>query len=49
MGHTESNVTVIWEKSNDFLSPGDFASVAINDVSPSTLYGTCLSVPKVAE
>ncbi len=45
MGHTDSNVTVVWEKSEVPRAPGDFVSVMINDASPSTLYGTLLSSP----
>jgi tRNA-2-methylthio-N6-dimethylallyladenosine synthase len=39
MGHTEANVTVVWPKSHFVRSPGDFASVFIQDATPSTLYG----------
>lgn len=40
MGHTEANVTVVWPKDDLMRSPGDFASVLIQDATPSTLYGT---------
>jgi tRNA-2-methylthio-N6-dimethylallyladenosine synthase len=39
MGHTEANVTVVWPKGDLMRSPGDFASVFIQDATPSTLYG----------
>jgi len=39
MGHTEANVTVVWPKGDLIRSPGDFASVFIQDATPSTLYG----------
>ena len=39
MGHTEANVTVVWPKDDLVRSPGDFASVFIQDATPSTLYG----------
>jgi len=39
MGHTEANVTVVWPKDDLMRSPGDFASVFIQDATPSTLYG----------
>ena len=39
MGHTEANVTVVWPKDDCIRSPGDFASVFIQDATPSTLYG----------
>ncbi len=39
MGHSQSNVTVVWPKDDSPLQPGDLVSVQILDVSPSTLYG----------
>ena len=40
MGHTESNVTVVWEKSATRLKPGDLVSILVKDGSASTLYGS---------
>ena len=40
MGHTDSNVTVVWPKDDLTRVPGDFASISIQDATPSTLYGT---------
>ena len=39
MGHTEANVTVVWPKDDLMRAPGDFASISIQDATPSTLYG----------
>ena len=39
MGHTESNVTVVWPKTDRSGMPGDLVSIAIQDATPSTLYG----------
>ena len=45
MGHTESNITVVWEKSDHNLQPGDLVSIQIQDASASTLFGQRVSVP----
>ena len=39
MGHTESNITVVWDKSLQASHPGEFLPVLIEDVSASTLFG----------
>ena len=39
MGHTESNVTVVWDKPELLAKPGDFATVKVTDASASTLFG----------
>jgi tRNA-2-methylthio-N6-dimethylallyladenosine synthase len=39
MGHSESNVTVVWDKGLASLSPGDLVSIEVKDSSPSTLFG----------
>ncbi len=39
MGHTESNVTVVWPKNGHPGLPGDLVSISIQDATPSTLYG----------
>ncbi len=49
MGHTESNVTAVWEKARMPVSPGDLISLEVYDASPSTLYGTPLPRQKVFE
>lgn len=49
MGHTESNVTAVWEKSSMPVSPGDLISLEVYDASPSTLYGTPLPRQKAFE
>ena len=43
MGHTESNVTVVWEKNHTATQPGDFVSIQVTDATASTLYGTPVS------
>lgn len=43
MGHSESNVTVVWDKSDHPHRPGDLVSVMVDDASPSTLFGHVLS------
>ena len=43
MGHTESNVTVVWPKNALPASPGDLVSVLVQDATPSTLYGIASS------
>ena len=39
MGHTESNITVVWEKAVRLVQPGDLVSIHVEDGSASTLYG----------
>ena len=39
MGHSERNVTVVWDKQDSFTAPGHLVSVAVTDASPSTLFG----------
>ena len=43
MGHTERNVTVVWEKVAAPLTPGDLVAIKVEDASPSTLFGTPVS------
>lgn len=40
MGHTDSNVTVVWDKSAAPLAVGDRATIRVDDASASTLFGT---------
>jgi len=40
MGHTESNVTVVWDKDALPLSLGDRITIRVEDASASTLFGT---------
>lgn len=40
MGHTESNVTVVWDKDALPLSFGDRITIKVEDASASTLFGT---------
>ncbi len=40
MGHTESNVTVVWGKDALPLSLGDRITIKVEDASASTLFGT---------
>ena len=42
MGHSESNVTVVWSKSLAPLFPGELVSIAVTDSSPSTLFGSAV-------
>ena len=42
MGHTESNVTVVWNKQYIQNKPGDLVTVKVTDVSASTLFGECV-------
>ena len=46
MGHTESNVTVVWYKDATPLALGDRVTVRVEDASASTLFGT--PVPSLA-
>ena len=46
MGHTESNVTVVWDKDALPLSLGDRITIRVEDASASTLFGT--PVPSLA-
>ena len=39
MGHTDSNVTVVWDKSAAPLALGDRATIRVDDASASTLFG----------
>jgi hypothetical protein len=41
MGHTESNVTVVWNKQYNQNQPGDLVAVTVKDASASTLFGKC--------
>ncbi len=45
MGHTESNVTVVWAKQESLVQPGDLVSVTVTDVSASTLFGMGVMSP----
>lgn len=45
MGHSESNVTVVWDKEEILAHPGDLVSLTIKDVSSSTLFGACVPTP----
>ena len=42
MGHTESNVTVVWNKKHAPNQPGDLVTVTVTDASASTLFGECV-------
>ena len=46
MGHTESNVTVVWDKDATPLALGDRVTVKVEDASASTLFGS--PVPSLA-
>ena len=43
MGHTESNVTVVWDKDATPLALGDRVMIRVEDASASTLFGTPVS------
>lgn len=43
MGHTDSNVTVVWDKAAVPLALGDRATIKVEDASASTLFGTPVS------
>ena len=45
MGHTESNVTVVWKKQEPWLQLGDLVSVTVMDASASTLFGVDVTSP----
>ncbi len=45
MGHTESNVTVVWNKPDSFAQPGNLVPVAVAEASASTLFGTRVASP----
>ena len=40
MGHTERNVTVVWDKAALPLTLGDRVTIKVDDASASTLFGT---------
>jgi tRNA-2-methylthio-N6-dimethylallyladenosine synthase len=40
MGRTDSNLTVVWEKGETPLRPGDLISIVVTRVSATTLFGT---------
>lgn len=40
MGHTDSNVTVVWDKDATPLALGDRVTIKVEDASASTLFGT---------
>ena len=42
MGHTESNVTVVWNKKHAPNQPGELVTVMVTDASASTLFGECV-------
>ncbi|MGB0909891.1 MAG: tRNA (N6-isopentenyl adenosine(37)-C2)-methylthiotransferase MiaB [Nitrospirales bacterium] len=39
MGHTESNITVVWNKSLQSCQPGELLPFVVEDASASTLFG----------
>ncbi|GJL66813.1 MAG: tRNA-2-methylthio-N(6)-dimethylallyladenosine synthase [Nitrospirales bacterium] len=39
VGHTESHVTVVWDKSHRPSQPGELLSILVEDASASTLFG----------
>ncbi len=43
MGHTDGNVTVVWNKSSAPLALGDWSTIQVDDASASTLFGTPVS------
>ncbi len=43
MGHTDGNVTVVWDKSAAPLALGDRTTIRVDDASASTLFGTPVS------
>lgn len=45
MGHTESNVTVVWNKADSFTQPGNLVPVAVAEASASTLFGLRVASP----
>lgn len=45
MGHTESNVTVVWNKPDSIAQPGNLVPVAVAEASASTLFGTRVTSP----
>jgi tRNA-2-methylthio-N6-dimethylallyladenosine synthase len=45
MGHTESNVTVVWKKPEYPTHPGDLVPVTVAEVSASTLFGQRVPTP----
>lgn len=47
MGHSESNVTVVWDKQEASAKPGDLVSVKVSDVSASTLFGVGVPTPNI--
>jgi len=45
MGHSEHNVTVVWNKDGSLVHPGDLVPITVNAASPSTLFGVGVSSP----
>lgn len=45
MGHTESNVTVVWDKQDPLAKPGIIAPVTVAEASASTLFGIRVASP----
>ncbi len=45
MGHTESHVTVVWNKQGTLSQLGDLVPVTVTDVSASTLFGVGVASP----
>ncbi|MDT7043441.1 tRNA (N6-isopentenyl adenosine(37)-C2)-methylthiotransferase MiaB [Candidatus Nitronereus thalassa] len=45
MGHTESNVTVVWQKPDFPTKPGDLVPVTVAEASASTLFGQRVPTP----
>jgi tRNA-2-methylthio-N6-dimethylallyladenosine synthase len=43
MGRSDGNLTVVWEKNQASISPGDLVSIRVARVSATTLFGTPLS------
>ncbi|GJL56077.1 MAG: tRNA-2-methylthio-N(6)-dimethylallyladenosine synthase [Nitrospirales bacterium] len=39
VGHTEGNVTVVWDKSSPSTQPGELLPILVEDASASTLFG----------
>jgi len=45
MGHTESNVTVVWNKHDPLVQPGTLVPVTVAEASASTLFGMRVASP----